>query len=69
MKKGGIHAFVELHIEQGPVLEKAREELGLVTAIAAVRESTCCICVPHQPTDRRALKLRGNYCLGHCVLM
>ncbi len=37
VKKGGIHAFVELHIEQGPMLEKAREELGLVTAIAAVR--------------------------------
>ena len=36
MKDGGIYAFVELHIEQGPVLEKAREELGVVTAIAAV---------------------------------
>src|SRR5215213_11250460 len=26
-------AFVELHIEQGPVLERAREPLGVVTAI------------------------------------
>ena len=45
VKKGGIHAFVELHIEQGPVLEKAREELGLVTAIAAVRRV-----LPHHVT-------------------
>ncbi len=28
-------AFVELHIEQGPVLEKTRTRIGLVTAIAA----------------------------------
>src|SRR4051794_9869221 len=27
-------AFVELHIEQGPVLERAAEPLGVVTAIA-----------------------------------
>src|SRR5439155_10855594 len=27
-------AFVELHIEQGPVLERANEPLGVVTAIA-----------------------------------
>ena len=41
VKEGGIYAFVELHIEQGPVLEKAREELGVVTAIAAVRPPSC----------------------------
>ena len=29
------HAFVELHIEQGPELEKANLPLGVVTAIAA----------------------------------
>ena len=29
------HAFVELHIEQGPELEKANLPLGIVTAIAA----------------------------------
>ena len=49
VKKSGIHAFVELHIEQGPVLEKAREELGLVTAIAAVRGpprgASCLLCL------------------------
>jgi ureidoglycolate amidohydrolase len=28
-------AFVELHIEQGPILERAGEDIGIVTAIAA----------------------------------
>ena len=31
----GVHALVELHIEQGIVLEEAGEPLGVVTAIAA----------------------------------
>ena len=33
--KGGIHAFVELHIEQGPLLEQKELQVGVVTAIAA----------------------------------
>ena len=32
---GAYHAFVELHIEQGPLLERAGVPLGIVTAIAA----------------------------------
>ena len=32
---GGIHAFVELHIEQGPLLEQEGLDIGVVTAIAA----------------------------------
>lgn len=31
-----IKAFFELHIEQGPVLESTRKDLGLVTAIAGI---------------------------------
>jgi hydantoinase/carbamoylase family amidase len=31
----GVHALVELHIEQGAVLESAGESIGVVTAIAA----------------------------------
>ena len=30
-----VHAFVELHIEQGIVLESSGEQIGIVTAIAA----------------------------------
>lgn len=33
--QGKISAFVELHIEQGPLLEREGVEIGVVTAIAA----------------------------------
>jgi N-carbamoyl-L-amino-acid hydrolase len=32
---GQIHGFVEMHIEQGPVLESRKGSVGIVTAIAA----------------------------------
>jgi ureidoglycolate amidohydrolase len=35
MERGHYHSFVELHIEQGPLLEKAGIPIGAVTAIAA----------------------------------
>ncbi len=35
--KIATHAFVELHIEQGPVLEQAVTDLGVVTGIQGVR--------------------------------
>src|SRR4051794_37369573 len=33
--RGGYSSFIELHIEQGPVLEQKGIDLGIVTAIAA----------------------------------
>ncbi len=35
LPKGYYHAFVELHIEQGPVLEQKNIPIGVITAIAA----------------------------------
>ena len=35
LPEGHYHAFVELHIEQGPVLERENVPIGIVTAIAA----------------------------------
>jgi ureidoglycolate amidohydrolase len=35
LKSGHFHAFVELHIEQGPLLERAHVPLGIVESIAA----------------------------------
>jgi beta-ureidopropionase / N-carbamoyl-L-amino-acid hydrolase len=32
----GLHCYVELHIEQGPVLEQARVPIGVVTGIAGI---------------------------------
>jgi len=36
MPPGRIHAFVELHIEQGPRLEHERTDIGVVTAITGL---------------------------------
>jgi len=33
---GSIHAYVELHVEQGPSLERAGEQIGVVTAISGI---------------------------------
>jgi ureidoglycolate amidohydrolase len=35
LAKGYYHAFIELHIEQGPLLERQEIPIGIVTAIAA----------------------------------
>ncbi|KAL2506652.1 Ureidoglycolate hydrolase [Abeliophyllum distichum] len=35
LKKGSYSAFIELHIEQGPILEEEATSIGVVTAIAA----------------------------------
>jgi ureidoglycolate amidohydrolase len=35
LRKGYYHGFVELHIEQGPLLEREKIPLGIVTSIAA----------------------------------
>jgi allantoate deiminase len=40
MKPSSVHAFVELHIEQGPVLEKNDIPVGIVTAIFGIEEGT-----------------------------
>ncbi|WP_306233250.1 hydantoinase/carbamoylase family amidase [Agrococcus beijingensis] len=33
---GSLHAYIELHIEQGPMLERSGDEIGIVTAIAGI---------------------------------
>lgn len=35
-KPGSFHAYVELHVEQGPLLERSGETIGVVTAIAGI---------------------------------
>lgn len=37
MKRDGVLGYVEIHIEQGPVLERASRPLGVVTAINGAR--------------------------------
>jgi len=33
---GSVHAYVELHVEQGPLLERSGNRIGVVTAIAGI---------------------------------
>ena len=35
-KPGSLHGYVELHIEQGPLLERSGTSIGVVTAIAGI---------------------------------
>jgi N-carbamoyl-L-amino-acid hydrolase len=34
--RGSVHAYLELHIEQGPLLERSGHQIGIVTAIAGI---------------------------------
>jgi allantoate deiminase len=40
-RRDDIEAFVELHIEQGPVLERAGAPVGVVSAITAIEQLEC----------------------------
>jgi ureidoglycolate amidohydrolase len=43
LAEGAYSAFVELHIEQGPLLERHHTDLGIVTAIAAPASLRVCV--------------------------
>lgn len=38
-REDGLLGFVELHVEQGPVLEREKTEIGVVTAIAGIERA------------------------------
>lgn len=40
---GDVAAYLELHVEQGPILEEAGLQLGIVTAIAGQRRLRCTV--------------------------
>ena len=42
-KPGDLKAFIELHIEQGPILEQAGEDVGLVDVIVGISQLTVTI--------------------------
>ena len=42
-QRADVHAFLELHIEQGPVLEAAGIDVGIVTAIVGITRIEICI--------------------------
>ena len=40
-EKGSIKAFIELHIEQGPILEEEEKDIGLVETIVGIDKYDC----------------------------
>jgi len=40
VRRDELDCFVELHLEQGPILEHARADIGIVTAIVALQTAT-----------------------------
>ncbi|MBI1808349.1 MAG: Zn-dependent hydrolase [Gemmatimonadetes bacterium] len=38
LRRGDVHAYLELHIEQGGLLDKAQREIGIVEGIVGLRE-------------------------------
>ena len=58
------HAFVELHIEQGPILDRAGEILGAVQDLQAIswQEVTVCGVSNHAGTTPMNLRHDAGYC-------
>nr|WP_295708288.1 Zn-dependent hydrolase [uncultured Halomonas sp.] len=38
LSTGSLHAFLELHIEQGPILEQNQEDIGIVTEVVSLSQ-------------------------------
>lgn len=64
-----IHAFVELHIEQGIVLETGGEEIGVVTAIAAPHDFRLTIEGAATHAGATPMRLRHDALAGAAELM
>ena len=63
------HAFVELHIEQGPVLDAAGEVLGVVEGVQGIswRRVTILGVSNHAGTTPMSLRHDAGYCAGAVV--
>jgi hypothetical protein len=42
-RRDDIDTFIELHIEQGPILEQKRIPVGVAEAIAAIEQVECTV--------------------------
>lgn len=64
-----IHAFIEMHIEQGPVLEKENCQVGIVTAIAAPTRFRVTIIGRADHSGNTPMNLRKDALTGACELI
>ena len=59
-RKGDIHAFFELHIEQGPILEAEGVDIGVVTHGQGLRWIECTITGKESHTGSTPMPMRRN---------
>jgi hydantoinase/carbamoylase family amidase len=64
-----VHAFVELHIEQGAVLERGGEQVGVVTAIAAPHDVRLIVRGEAAHSGATPMALRHDALVGAAELM
>ena len=64
-----VHAFVELHIEQGAVLERGGEQVGVVTAIAAPHDLRLTVRGEAAHSGATPMALRADALAGAAELM
>lgn len=67
--QGDYHAFIELHIEQGPVLESERKSIGIVTAIAAPTRMKITIKGKADHSGNTPMNLRKDALTGACEIV
>ncbi len=67
--QGDYHAFIELHIEQGPVLESERKSIGIVTAIAAPTRMEINIKGKADHSGNTPMNLRKDALTGACEIV
>jgi beta-ureidopropionase / N-carbamoyl-L-amino-acid hydrolase len=68
-RKGDIAAFVELHIEQGPVLEKAGLPIGVVTNIVGIRRVLVVVTGQPDHAGTTPMSIRRDALVGASIII
>lgn len=68
-QKGDIHAFIELHIEQGPVLENKGMAIGAVTDLVGVRSYTLTVLGRPDHAGTTPMDIRQDALVGAALLI
>ncbi|WP_048602107.1 M20 family metallo-hydrolase [Rubeoparvulum massiliense] len=66
---GAYHAFIEMHIEQGPVLERLDKKIGIVTAIAAPTRMHITIEGKADHSGNTPMNMRQDALAGACEII
>ena len=66
--QGSIHGFVELHIEQGKILESAGEDVGVVRTIVGIKELKVTILGRADHAGATPMNMRADAFLAACAV-